>query len=179
MASSNASAFRRIRSIPFWFAEGFWRGTLIERNLNIMKKVRQIHLYLGTLFAPLIIFFALTGILQTLNLHEGPGTPTWIAQIASVHKKQALQSGEPRRPRPSADGAQNAPDRPRFDGNAANNRSGPSPWPLKWLVVLMALGLVVTTILGIYMAFKYERNKAIVWGLLIAGTLLPIALLWV
>ena len=141
-----------------------------------MKKVRQLHLYLGTLFAPLIIFFALTGILQTLELHEGPGTPAWIAQIAAVHKHQALQAGEPKKPRSPAD-ATNRP-RPDNDNDAANQR-GPSPWPLKWFVVTMSVGLVITTGLGIYMAFKYERNKAIVWGLLVAGTLLPLALLWI
>ena len=139
-----------------------------------MKKVRQLHLYLGTLFAPLILFFALTGILQTLELHEGPGTPKWIEQIASVHKKQALQSGEPKRPRaPEIEGAQGKP-----HPEEAKAAGKPSPWPLKWFVVLMSLGLVVTTGLGITLAFKYERNKALVWGLLVAGTLLPVALLW-
>ena len=145
-----------------------------------MKKVRQLHLYLGTLFAPLIIFFALTGILQTLNLHEGPGTPAWIAQIAAVHKKQALQSGQPKRRPPAANDANGeGANRPRRDDGEGGNKRGPSPWPLKWFVVLMSIGLVITTALGIYMAFKYERNKAIVWGLLIGGTLLPIALLWI
>lgn len=164
-----------------------------------MKKVRQLHLYLGTLFAPLIIFFALTGILQTLELHEGNGTPKWIAQIASIHKKQALQSGEPNRPqpdgdkgapnRPQPDGGEGALNRPQPDGDKDDDDEGdggetqsarkPSPWPLKWFVVLMSIGLTITTGLGIYMAFKYERNKALVWGLLIAGTLLPLALLWV
>ena len=140
-----------------------------------MKKVRQLHLYLGTLFAPLILFFALTGILQTLELHEGPGTPKWIEQIAAVHKKQALQGGEPKRPRPPENGA-GGESKPRPD--EAKSAHKPSPWPLKWFVVLMSIGLTITTGLGITMAFKYERNKAIVWGLLVAGTLLPIALLW-
>ena len=141
-----------------------------------MKKVRQLHLYLGTLFAPLILFFALTGILQTLELHEGPGTPKWIEQIAAVHKKQALQGGEPKR-RPPKNGGEGA-SQPRPDGDEAKSAHKPSPWPLKWFVVLMSIGLIITTGLGITMAFKYERNKAIVWGLLVAGTLLPIALLW-
>lgn len=144
--------------------------------LTRMKKVRQLHLYLGTLFAPLIIFFALTGILQTLELHEGPDTPKWIEQIASVHKNQKLQTSEPKRPSPPAD-ADKASDKPA--GNADKSARGPSPWPLKWFVVLMALGLTITSGLGIYMAFKYERNKELVWGLLIVGTLLPFALLWV
>ena len=145
---------------------------------HIMKKVQQLHLYLGTPFAPLILFFALTGILQTLEWHEGPGTPRWIEQIASIHKKQALQSDEPKRPRAPENDAE-AVNRPRPDGDEAPYANQPSPWPLKWFVVLMSLGLIVTTGLGIYMAFKYERNKTIVWGLLVAGTLLPLALLWV
>ena len=35
-----------------------------------MKSLRQLHLYLGVFFAPLIAFFAFTGILQTYDLHE-------------------------------------------------------------------------------------------------------------
>lgn len=140
-----------------------------------MKKIRQLHLYLGTLFAPLILFFALSGLLQTLELHEGAGTPRWIAQVASIHKHQALQSGEPKRPAP-----QNAAQRPlRAETGETPAQRGPSPWPLKWFVVMMSLGLITTTGLGVYMAFKYERNKALVWGLLVLGTLLPFALLWV
>jgi hypothetical protein len=41
----------------------------------------------------------------------------------------------------------------------------------------MALGLVTTTLLGIYMAFKYNRSRIIVWGLLIAGVVIPTALI--
>ncbi len=39
-----------------------------------LKQIRQLHLYLGTFFAPSIIFFALTGAIQLFGLHEGhPG----------------------------------------------------------------------------------------------------------
>ncbi len=153
-----------------------------------MKRVQQLHLYLGTLFAPLIIFFSLSGALQTLGLHErekaGGATPAWIAQIASVHKNQQLlreqSSGKGRElnARPAAA----APNPPRGgapkEGEGGEGEGGPSPWPLKWFVVLMSLGLIVTTALGIWMAFKYSKNKSVVWGLLAAGILLPIALLF-
>ena len=141
-----------------------------------MKTVRQLHLYLGTLFAPLIIFFALTGILQTLELHEGAGTPTWIEQLASIHKKQALQAGEPPRRRSPAPGGEGDADAVR---PAAETARGPSPWPLKWFVVAMSLGLTVTTGLGVYMAFKIQRKRALVWALLAVGTILPVVLLWI
>lgn len=42
----------------------------------------------------------------------------------------------------------------------------------------MALGLVSTSILGIYMAFKYNRDKRVVWGLIILGVILPSVLLY-
>lgn len=37
----------------------------------------------------------------------------------------------------------------------------------------MSLGLILTTSLGIYMAFKYNRSRPLVWGLLALGTVLP------
>ena len=35
-----------------------------------MKKLRQIHLYLGTFFAPMLLFFAVSGIWQTFRLND-------------------------------------------------------------------------------------------------------------
>lgn len=63
----------------------------------LIQRVQQLHLWLGTLFAPMILFFTLTGALQTFNLHEGPrGTaPGIIARLASIHKNQRLLSERP------------------------------------------------------------------------------------
>lgn len=47
---------------------------------------------------------------------------------------------------------------------------------LKWFFLATSLGLVATTLLGIYMAFKYNRSRIIVWSLLLAGTVIPAAL---
>jgi hypothetical protein len=41
----------------------------------------------------------------------------------------------------------------------------------------MAAGLIVASFLGIYMAFRYNRDKRLVCGLLIAGTVIPVVLL--
>lgn len=145
---------------------------------SLMRRVQQLHLWLGTLFAPMIVFFSLTGALQTFNLHEKPGTPSWVARLAQVHKNQNLVVRE-RRPEPPPGAGQvpeQARSRPEEEGGRA---SGPSPLPLKIFVALMSLGLIVTTLLGVWMAFKYSKNKSVVWGLLVAGTLLPLALLFV
>ena len=38
------------------------------------KRLRDLHNWLGVFFAPGILFFALSGVLQTFGLHEsGPG----------------------------------------------------------------------------------------------------------
>jgi hypothetical protein len=42
----------------------------------------------------------------------------------------------------------------------------------------MALGFVVTGILGVVMAFKFTRERWIVWLCLVAGFVLPVLLLY-
>jgi hypothetical protein len=159
-----------------------------------LKQVRQLHLYLGTFFAPAIIFFSLTGALQLFNLHEGhPGEayqpPQWIEKLASLHKKQNLaQKREPPRgiaqgrlpggpgqhPPNSAQGRRpdlaNQPRGPEERGAPQDSRS---TLALKWFFLFMSLGLVATTCLGIYMAFKYNRSRALVWSLLLLGAAVP------
>ena len=44
-----------------------------------------------------------------------------------------------------------------------------------WFVGL-AVGLVASTGFGIYMAFAYKRDRAVVLGLLAAGIVIPIVL---
>ncbi len=148
----------------------------------MLKQVRQMHLYLGTFFAPSILFFALTGAVQVIGLHEGhPGSPyrppAWIEKLAQVHKKQTLST---RHDRPPA----GARDREPVERRPAPEEGGPpkesgSAIPMKAFVLLMSIGLILTTCLGIYMSFKYNRSRRLVWGLLIVGTLLPICLLLV
>ena len=59
----------------------------------MIKTIRQIHFYLGVFFAPSIIFFAFTGMLQTFSIHEQhqgkPGVP-WVTALAEVHKNQRV-----------------------------------------------------------------------------------------
>jgi hypothetical protein len=49
---------------------------------------------------------------------------------------------------------------------------------LKVFVLFVAIGLVATATLGIYIAFKNSRAHKITWTLLMLGTALPIALLF-
>ena len=114
----------------------------------MLKQVRQLHLYLGTLFAPSIIFFALTGSLQLLE------------------QKRPQESDEARRP-------------PQPEGGHRNEQPGSNKLTLalKCFFLATAVGLVSSTLLGIYMALKYNRSRALVWGLLLLGTAIPVALI--
>jgi hypothetical protein len=48
---------------------------------------------------------------------------------------------------------------------------------LKWYFLFMAAGLTVTTFLGIYMAFRSNHDRRLIWGLLGAGIAIPLAAL--
>jgi hypothetical protein len=183
-----------------------------------MKQIRQLHLYLGTFFAPSIIFFAITGAFQTYNFHEEyqgrPATPLF-EKLAKIHKDQRVPAPtkppvpKPEAARPSAiepppqgsplvaasqdqveKSAAQSPDKPVVQQDekkeaAPQRLSGAPRAPrrkrselLKLFVGLMAISLVSTSLLGIYMSFKYNRDQRVVWGLLILGTVLPIVLLY-
>ena len=123
--------------------------------MNI-KVMRNIHLYLGVFFAPLLMFFLISGSFQTFNLHEASKSgdykpPAIIKSLSQVHKDQRW-----------------------VDGKMVSKPS----LPFQYLVVLMATGLLATTILGIIMAFKYTRVW-IVWGCLLMGIAIPCLLIWI
>jgi hypothetical protein len=144
-----------------------------------LKQARQLHLYLGTLFAPAIIFFALTGALQLFGLHEGhPGDayqpPEWVVKLGALHKKQVLE--ERHGPPPGFSGGQQQKP-PQFERPREEHRESLFTTALKWFFLATSLGLTFTTVLGIYMAFKYNRSRAVVWSLLAAGTVIPAALI--
>src|SRR5438067_1127642 len=125
-----------------------------------MRSIRQLHLYLGLFFSPTIIFFSFSGAMQTFSLHENkhPGDhhPAWIAKLAEIHKDQRL---------PKLSAQQAAP--PQSKPEPAEGRPAPTPKkkagvpqressvPLKVFVFSMAMGLISSSLLGIFMAFKY------------------------
>jgi hypothetical protein len=54
-----------------------------------MQKLRSIHLYLGCIFAPMLMFFAVSGIWQTLGL----GNSKLLRALSTIHTAQHLKSG--------------------------------------------------------------------------------------
>jgi len=53
-----------------------------------MQKLRTIHLYLGCIFAPPLLFFAVSGIWQTLGLHS-----PILERLSTIHTSHQLKSG--------------------------------------------------------------------------------------
>ena len=70
---------------------------------SVLKSARVVHLYFGVWIAPALLFFALSGALQTFDLHstarDGTYRPAkWILVLAQLHKHQTSQLPPPRRP---------------------------------------------------------------------------------
>jgi hypothetical protein len=55
-----------------------------------MQKLRSIHLYIGCFFAPLLLFFAVSGIVQTLGLHNRSHL---LERLSTVHTSHGLKAG--------------------------------------------------------------------------------------
>ena len=139
------------------------------------------HLYMGMFLAPTVILFAASGALQIFRLQEGrPGSsyqpPSWIVFLAGVHKDQRLEGAPPAKPAPPAAEAAPAP-KPAEPPAGQPVRSKRSAI-LMWFFTLAAVGIITSTLLGIVMAFKYNRDRRVIWALLAAGTLLPIVMLF-
>lgn len=119
-----------------------------------MKSLRRLHLYLGVFFAPLLVFFIATGWHQTLytNRNKSPGEQErWIDKLTSIHVDSI------------------------YPAESANTFS---PTLFRALVVTMAIALIVTVLIGVFLAFKTLRVKWPVWVSLVLGVIIPIACLW-
>jgi len=118
-----------------------------------MKKLRLLHLYLGSLFGPLLIVFAVSGAWQVFRFNDakkdGSYKPAKVITLFTDIHKDAVLPGVTRR-----------------QGAA-----------MRWFVLAAAAGLACTTVLGIVMAYRLSRRPALVTTLLIAGVVLPAALL--
>jgi len=177
----------------------------MSKSHAALRFLRKVHLYIGIFTTPALLFFAITGALQTFSLHETTQgssykPPAWIALLAQLHKKQTTVVPV-RKARPAApDGAQ--ADGRRGDGapkgaehmadvpadvskaaGATRPESTPpaapqkSHRPMKIFFLLVSVSLLLSTLTGIYMAFKYSRGWLAMTGLLVAGVVVPLLLL--
>jgi hypothetical protein len=121
-----------------------------------VKRLRQIHLYLGVFFTPLLLFFIATGWYQTINPDrlKSPGEAESLPQkFRVVHTEQI------------------------FPETGALRQTA-SPKSFQVLVVAMSVALITTTVLGLVLAAQFGRPRWAVWVSLAVGILLPVAILW-
>jgi hypothetical protein len=164
---------------------------------TILKYTRLVHLYLGVFIAPALLFFAFTGALQTFSLHETTrgssyNPPAWAVVLGQIHKKQTpivpvrklpppdKQSDKVAQDKAGSDKAgsekpQSSPASPSETAPAAAPKTH-NPFPLKCFFLLVAIGLFISTLSGLYMSYKYIRNRSLITTILLAGVIIPILL---
>ena len=138
--------------------------------MNLMQ-LRTIHNYAGVFFAPTIIFFAITGVLQVFKLHETyretPGAQGGaIAWMSQVHKEAALIP-------PKVAPAKAAPRPAGAPGEPRRERSN----LFKWFAALMGISLAGASLAGLWIAYNYPKRRRSFFITFFAGLVLPIILL--
>jgi hypothetical protein len=157
----------------------------------LLRFFRILHLYIGIFISPALFFFAFTGALQTFSLHETTQgssykPPKWIVTLAQIHKKQTTEVPA-RRARPAfaegLGGIRGGGGQPAGQGDTVKAPVAPpqpkpkSHLPMKIFFLLVSLGLFTSTLTGMYMAYRYRRNKLVVTAVLVAGIAVPLVLL--
>jgi hypothetical protein len=163
------------------------RKILMSIRHSVLKFVRQFHLYLGVFTAPALLFFAFTGGLQAFSLHEAHRgsdykPPAWLVTMAQLHKKQTMVVPAHRKhPVPTRPAAGEGMREVTTAAPAVGEMPRPvmrthNALPLKIFVGLVALALFLSTLTGLYMAYRYTRNKRLVSFALVAGVVVPVVL---
>ena len=116
-----------------------------------MNFLRRIHLYLGCFFAPMLVFFSVSGIWQVYGLQWING-PNILTYLSTIHMGHQLYFKDP-----------------------TKAYSFSSPY-LEFFVVAMAVCLVLSILLGVVMAFKYGRGT-LALASLAGGVLVPLILI--
>lgn len=141
-----------------------------------LRLLRQLHLYIGVFFTPAILFFAISGGLQTFRLQQASGwdgapPPAWMAWMGSVHIDQRLLEADPGKPpaarKPPADPAKQA-ERAARQAKAL---------PMKVFTAGLAIALSLSALLGAAIALGTRSTRRISALMLIAGGVVPIVLL--
>jgi|SRR5437867_91540 len=114
------------------------------------RTLLRLHRYAGLITAPLILFFAISGIWQVFRLHESRKdgsyrAPQTLKTLSDVHKAEHL-NGKPK------------------------------ALPFQYAVSISAGVLVLGTLLGLIAAFRLTRPMWMALVLLLVGTAIPVVL---
>jgi hypothetical protein len=156
----------------------------IRRSLALVSMlIRKLHAYIGMLIAPSVLFFAATGTLQIYNLHEahaGYTPPPVIEALSAVHKDQRFGAGH-KHPAEAEHAEGPAAAGPHADApheDAAPHKSGArkshmATILLKAFFTLVAIGLIGSTLAGLWMALQQRVRRTAHLVLLLIGALVP------
>lgn len=119
-----------------------------------LRTARWLHVHLACFFAPMLLFFSVTGAAQLFMLHvddkSGYEAPVVLEALGNIHVYQYLGSER----------ASLAPSR-----------------PFRYLSLAMCSGVAATLILGMVLAGA-SASAGTGWRLFLAGTLAPALALW-
>ena len=164
--------------------------------------LRKLHAYVGMLIAPATIFMAATGILQVYSLHEshaGYTPPPLIEKLGLLHKKQLFAAAGRRGPPPGAQqgkpagegaaagpvqgqdrgpdkGPDRGPDKGKAQGGGEARPTKLSTTLLKAFFAVAALGLIFSTLTGVWIALTQPLRRNLYLVLLVVGTVVPVIL---
>lgn len=147
-----------------------------------LKALRLTHNYIGVFFAPMILFFAITGSLKMFGLHETSRGSSYVPPALLVHLSQLHKKGTlylpPHKVVPPASAKSDAPkpDAPKAPATALASLA-PNLLPMEVFFGATALALVISTCTGFFMSWKYARRKAVAGVVLLAGIVCPTLLL--
>lgn len=123
-----------------------------------MKTLRQIHLYLGCIFTPLIVYFAFSGAWQVFRFNDIPKDepPTLIRSflhnLSMPHTNSTLPGLSP-----------------KTDYSTL----------FSFFTLLMAVGMILTAGIGVALALKFGRSRKLIVLCLGFGLAVPILLLYI
>ena len=116
------------------------------------RQLFKLHRYAGLVTAPLILFFALSGVFQVFRLHEdhksGYKAPAVLKGVGAFHKAEGL-------------------------------RSGPRSLGFKIAISLAAVVLSFAACIGIILGYRTMRPRWMATVLLMSGIVVPIVLYWI
>lgn len=148
------------------------------------RLLRDLHTYLAVLFAPTILFFALTGSLQVFSLHEGQANgyqpPAVVEKLSQVHIHMRYQL-KPRKPEPAKSAQAQAPKIAEAipvkvaEPMKPKAKRGPSVIT-KAFFGAAAIGLTLASLLGLWIGLTQGRLRKVSAVLAVLGAILPIAL---
>lgn len=113
-----------------------------------MRLLRSLHLVLGCFFAPLLLFYAVSGCWQVFGWHWSSGRDDQgLALASTIHTGRGLKGG---------------------------TLSTLSSEPMRWFAAAMALCLVAMVVTGLVLAFRSAKAGVAGWAVA-AGLVIPLA----